>query len=241
MDSWHTLRAQCRRLSLCCSCKYIYHVLELGAWDPTFVSGIYRLHLLHLSHLEACDNSAYTITSTYHDGTLKFYTGHPTQGSKEEDSVEYHMTQLNTFAITGTVERFREGVMAFRNARDWAKGQRDTIIANAYSSVIGSAQDTSTMESSTQSLSQSSVKHNPLESDTSADELPQGKGTDPRPSKRLKQAVLKRPPIQTYWHLLSTKGVDYFTRPEVHRLVHLVSAAVDILEAVPHTLPSLLL
>lgn len=38
------------------------------------------------------DNNAYTVTSTYLDGTLKLYTIHPTQASDAEDSPEYHVT-----------------------------------------------------------------------------------------------------------------------------------------------------
>ena len=43
----------------------------------------------------------HTITSTYHDGTLKVYTIHPTQASNV-------VTQLNTFGTTVTAERFRD-------------------------------------------------------------------------------------------------------------------------------------
>lgn len=64
------------------------------------------------------DNYIYTIISTYYDGTLKIYTSHSTKPIDPKGPPEYHMTQLNTFAITGTAERFREGVGAFRNARD---------------------------------------------------------------------------------------------------------------------------
>ncbi|KAI9779876.1 MAG: hypothetical protein M1816_003323 [Peltula sp. TS41687] len=83
------------------------------------------------------DNHAYTITSTYHDGHLKLYTTHPTEPLDANSSPDYHMTQLRSFAITDTAERFREGAGAFRNARDWAKEQRDTYIAAANAKVSG--------------------------------------------------------------------------------------------------------
>ena len=38
------------------------------------------------------------------------------------------MTQINTWAMTGNVEAFRQGATAFRNARDWAKEKRDEFI-----------------------------------------------------------------------------------------------------------------
>jgi hypothetical protein len=73
------------------------------------------------------DNNAYTITSIYHGGTLKMYTSHPTQPTSP-GRPEYHMTQLNGYSMTGNAETFREGARAYRNARDWAKEERDKAI-----------------------------------------------------------------------------------------------------------------
>ncbi|EED14673.1 hypothetical protein TSTA_041510 [Talaromyces stipitatus ATCC 10500] len=61
------------------------------------------------------DNHAYTISSIYHDGTSNIFTIHP---SKPSDRLEYHMTRLRSFVITDT---FRQGVIWYRNARDWVK------------------------------------------------------------------------------------------------------------------------
>jgi hypothetical protein len=77
------------------------------------------------------DNNAYTITSIYHGGTLKMYTSHPTQTTSLGGQPEYQMTQLRTFAMTDSAETFRKGVTAYRNARDWAKEQRDKAIEEA--------------------------------------------------------------------------------------------------------------
>ncbi|KAF2815589.1 uncharacterized protein BDZ99DRAFT_470955 [Mytilinidion resinicola] len=77
------------------------------------------------------DNNAYTITSIYHNGQLQMYTSHPTQPSTPGGRPEYHMTQLNTWGMTGNPETFRQGAGAFRNARDWAKEQRDKAIEQA--------------------------------------------------------------------------------------------------------------
>ncbi len=156
--------------------------------------GIHRLRSFEANPRLVHDNNAYTITSTYHDGTLKLYTIHNTQASDIEVSPEYHMTQLNTFAITGTAERFREGVTAFRNARDWAKEQRDRVIATANGSVMRSPRDTSNLELSTYSM-QSTIEPDALESETSADELSQD--VDKASSllyKRLKRVPQKRAP-----------------------------------------------
>lgn len=77
------------------------------------------------------DNSAYTITFTYCDGQLKIYTSHFTQPTISGSRPEYHMTQLNSWSMTGNPETFREGARAFRNGRDWAKEQRDNAITRA--------------------------------------------------------------------------------------------------------------
>lgn len=77
------------------------------------------------------DGNAYTITSTYQSGTgtLTMYTVHPTQPANPGGKPDYHMTQINTWGMTGNGETFRQGARAFRNARDWAREQRDTAIA----------------------------------------------------------------------------------------------------------------
>ncbi len=79
----------------------------------------------------AYDNNAYTITTLYHGGTLKMYTSHPAQPSSSGSRPEYFVTQLGAFAMTNNTETFRDGAKAFRNARDWAKEQRDEAIRQA--------------------------------------------------------------------------------------------------------------
>ena len=64
------------------------------------------------------DGNAYAFTSTYLDGPLKRYSTHPTAPTVSGGQAEYHMTPMRSFAITDTAERFREGVTAYRNARD---------------------------------------------------------------------------------------------------------------------------
>ncbi|OAA43247.1 hypothetical protein NOR_04614 [Metarhizium rileyi] len=41
------------------------------------------------------------------------------------------MTQIKSWALTGDVDAFRQGVAAYRNGRDWAKCQRDDAINQA--------------------------------------------------------------------------------------------------------------
>lgn len=155
--------------------------------------GIHKLRSFEAGHTLAHDNNAYTITSTYHDGTLKMYTVHPTQSTNPENSPEYHMTQLRSFAMTDAAERFREGASAFRNARDWAKTQRDELIAAANGRVTGIPRETSTLEPSSHSMSQSTMDPDAPESETSVDELSQDVGPGSSHSrKRLKRNPEKR-------------------------------------------------
>jgi hypothetical protein len=155
--------------------------------------GIHQLQPFEADPTLAYDNKAYTITSTYNDGQLNLYTVHPTQSPDPNDSPKYHMTQLRSFAMTDAAERFREGARAFRNARDWAKAQRDELIAVANSRVTDTPGETSTLEPSTYSISQSTIDADSPESETSADELSQDVGPDSSLSrKRLKREPEKR-------------------------------------------------
>ncbi|KAL9118795.1 MAG: hypothetical protein Q9187_004653 [Circinaria calcarea] len=94
--------------------------------------GARAMHSLQSYHQEPVyDGNAYTITSTYHagTGTLKLYTTHLTQA--EDGTPEYHMTQARGFDLTNDPDSFRQGATALRNARDWAREQRDGFISAA--------------------------------------------------------------------------------------------------------------
>ena len=77
------------------------------------------------------DNNAYTITSIYHDGTLKMCTSHPTQPAGPGSRPEYHMYQLKGWSMTSDHETFRQGATYYRNSMNWAKEQRDEAIRRA--------------------------------------------------------------------------------------------------------------
>lgn len=155
--------------------------------------GVHKLRSFEEDPDMVYDNNAYTITSTYHSGHLQIYTSHPTKPIDPEGPPEYHMTQLGGWALTGSHDQFRQGTGAFRNAREWAKEQRDGLIAAANGRVIGITKETSTLESSTHSMSQSTVGPDAVESETSADELSQDVGPSSRFSnKRLKREAEKR-------------------------------------------------
>lgn len=81
------------------------------------------------------DNKAYTLTSTYHGGTLKMYASYPIQPSTPGGAPGYAMTQLKAYALTNDLETFCHGATACRNGRDWAKRKRDEFIERANSLV----------------------------------------------------------------------------------------------------------
>lgn len=158
--------------------------------------GIRKLEAFEMENAETVyDNSAHTITSTYHSatGTLQMYAIYPTQSTNDENLTEYYMTQLGGWALTGSSEQFRQGASAFRNARDWAKEKRNMLIATANGRAIRIPNETSTLESSAHSVSQSTIEPVALESDTSADELSQHVNQDSSFSnKRFKRESEKR-------------------------------------------------
>ena len=67
------------------------------------------------------DNNAYTISSTYHDGTLKMYTSHSIQPTSSGGRPEYYMHQIKGWSMTSDLETFLQGATYYRNGRDWAK------------------------------------------------------------------------------------------------------------------------
>lgn len=103
------------------------------------------------------------------------------------------MTQLGDWALTSSYEQFRQEASAFRNARDWAKSQRDELIAVANSRVTDILKETFTLESSIHRMSQSSIEPITLKFETLIDELSQEVGQDSRLShKRQKRELEKR-------------------------------------------------
>jgi len=99
-------------------------VILLGA------RGIYETRL-YLDPKTAYDNNASVITSTYHGGSgaLKLYTTHCTPSTNPNRDYEFRMTQLNGWDMNPNA--FRQGASALRYAREWAKEERERLIAAA--------------------------------------------------------------------------------------------------------------
>lgn len=77
------------------------------------------------------ENNAHTVSSVYHGGQLKMYAIHCIPPTNPESRPAYFMHQLRSFAMADTAETFRQGATAYRNARDWAKEQRDVAITQS--------------------------------------------------------------------------------------------------------------
>ncbi|KAF9775858.1 hypothetical protein IL306_006018 [Fusarium sp. DS 682] len=77
------------------------------------------------------DGKPYTFTSTFHDGTLEIFAHHVTAPTSSKRQPEYHMTRVDTWGMTNTIDNFIRGATALRNARDLAKKYRDELIQNA--------------------------------------------------------------------------------------------------------------
>ena len=116
-------------------------------------------------------NVAHTITSTYHGGTgdLTIYSTHANQSNNPRHPIEYRMTQLNGWKMTGNLETFRQGATAWRNARGLAKEKREELIVAANAKALNA--ESPGFDSSMQSFVSSSNEPIQPESETSADEL----------------------------------------------------------------------
>ena len=79
----------------------------------------------------AYDNNGYTVTSIYHNGQLQMYTSHISPPRTAGGRPETYMNQLRSFAMTDAATTFRAGATAYRNARDYAKTERDSAILQA--------------------------------------------------------------------------------------------------------------
>ncbi|KAI1405984.1 hypothetical protein F4819DRAFT_442411 [Hypoxylon fuscum] len=79
------------------------------------------------------DNNAYTYSSAYHagTGTLILYSHHARPPPPDDEQPQYITTQLAAFAIIGNKRTFIDGATAFRNVRDLAFRERQSLIMQA--------------------------------------------------------------------------------------------------------------
>lgn len=136
------------------------------------------------------DNNAYTITSIYHSGVLRLYTTHPSPSTHPERSTDYHMVPLRSYLLDDLTDSFREGAIALRNARDWAKEKRDLFIQSANETAKIMPPNTSSRASKGSSLSNPTNSAQSRESHTSTDELTEVTTVE-KPKRKLSQASQK--------------------------------------------------
>lgn len=84
------------------------------------------------------DGNAYTITNTYGDGTLRMYAVFPEFAASDPSNwtVNYQVTQIGGWDLTGSLTQYRAAVCALRNLRQWAKEQRDKLVESRYGQVL---------------------------------------------------------------------------------------------------------
>lgn len=136
------------------------------------------------------DGNAYSFSSTYHNGTgtLQLYATHMTQPTAPGERSHYHMTEIDSYAMTGNSRRLREGATSFRNLRDLGKSYRDDFI-NQANDAIRRAPEFSPPDTSKRSHKSRRSRQEDL-SDASTDELaaeePQGKRSRHKASRNLR-------------------------------------------------------
>jgi hypothetical protein len=117
------------------------------------------------------DGKAYSYSSTYHQGTatLQLYAHHLTPPKTPGGPPECHMSQLDSFGMTGNINTFIAGAGGFRHNRDRAKTNRDDFIDHANQIARRAPADTPSTTFTDSRTSLSELQED--ESDTSPDEL----------------------------------------------------------------------
>ncbi|KAB8356566.1 hypothetical protein FH972_024148 [Carpinus fangiana] len=96
--------------------------------------GIHKLRA-YVNEKTALDGNAYSVTTTYSGGSgsghLTIYTMHPTASKEPDRELDYRMTRVRSFALMDSIDTFRAGATAIRNAHEWAQEQRADLIQAA--------------------------------------------------------------------------------------------------------------
>jgi len=104
--------------------RQVLYDLSLGS------RGLHKLRKHVDKDVDWHNHEAYTIGATYEAGedcgTLRLFTMHPFR-SAERARTEYRMTSLGYYPMCLNFDFFEKGIRAFRNARLWARDQRQHI------------------------------------------------------------------------------------------------------------------
>jgi hypothetical protein len=98
-----------------------------------------------------CNLNSYL--STYHPGTgtLQLYGHHVTAPPAPGGRPEYYMTQIDSYAMTGSSKKFREGAGAFRHVRDLAELNRNSAVELASHAALTDSRSSSSYQREDQS------------------------------------------------------------------------------------------
>ncbi|KAL9619833.1 MAG: hypothetical protein Q9160_005573 [Pyrenula sp. 1 TL-2023] len=105
------------------------------------------------------DNNAYAISSIYHGGTLKMYGHSSAQPNGPGTRPEYYMHQIRSFAMTDTVDSFRQGATTYKNAIDLTREHRNTAIVHANEMVAQTIEDGDEDEDESNEETENEEKH----------------------------------------------------------------------------------
>ena len=116
------------------------HILYAGALGAR---AVHHLRSFITDPTTALDNNAYVLTALYHSptGMLWIYairaiaSPSPNESFAHPKKLQYRMTLISRFNLTLSPESFRDGVGAYRNAKEWAKEQRDELVRAANAKV----------------------------------------------------------------------------------------------------------
>jgi hypothetical protein len=120
-------------LEAVCGCEESFiNVRSKVIEDLAYARGMHKIQSYGQGQ-SVFDGNAYTIGLIYncYDRDLACYTMHATGPAGPNGEPNYWTNCICSFNMIDSVDTFREGVAALRNAQDWAKEQRDKFIALA--------------------------------------------------------------------------------------------------------------
>ena len=89
-------------------------------------------HIKAYGASETFDGNAYTLSATYTDGLLEIFAHYLTASDYPGQPPHYHTASLDMWMLRRkSMDTFRSGITAFRNARDIAEETREAFIADA--------------------------------------------------------------------------------------------------------------
>ncbi|KAL4958950.1 uncharacterized protein BDV14DRAFT_194195 [Aspergillus stella-maris] len=86
------------------------------------------------------------------DGNLGLWAHHPTRSANPDRQSDFVMTPIGKWSLDGSPESYRQGLAAYRNARDYAEGLRDDIIQQTNARYAAGKDDSGELDGSEGSI-----------------------------------------------------------------------------------------